>query len=80
MPNPDILNIPVKTSLKLVTAIGFDGVDTEIVFIDNILYELDHTVLVMFWNNLERSNARCIINGCVLEALHCFPRTVFKPQ
>jgi hypothetical protein len=52
MPHSLVFDMPMKTSLKLMTSIGSDGADPERKLFDNIVHELDGTFLVMFWIDL----------------------------
>ena len=52
MPHVLVFDMPVKTSLKLMPPICPDGADPEGELFDNIVHELDRTILIMFRKDL----------------------------
>lgn len=51
-PHALVFDMPVKTSLKLMTPIGSDGADPEGKPFDHVVQELDRTILAMFRKDL----------------------------
>jgi len=71
--------MPVKTSLKRVSQIGADRADPERKLFDHIIDELDGTILVVFWEDLQSSKSCRIIYGYILVALDGLSVPIFQP-
>ncbi len=73
-----VLDVPVELSLPFVSAIGTYGVDAEGEFIDDVIYEVDRTFLVVPLVDLQSSNPCGVIYGGVLIAFDF--AAVFFPE
>ena len=51
-PHSLVFDLPVKTGLKFMAPIGSDGTDPERKLFDNLVHELDRTILIMFRKDL----------------------------
>jgi hypothetical protein len=73
-----IFDMPVKTSLKLMSSIGSDRADPEGESFHNIVHELDGALLVMFWEDLQCPDTRRIIDRGVLITFNQLSFLVFQ--
>lgn len=62
-----ILDMPVELGLELVAIIGSDFFDAERELFNDVIDEVDRVGLCVFVVNLERPDARRVIDSCILE-------------
>lgn len=72
-----VFDMPVKTSLKLMTSVRSDRADPERKLFDHVVHELERTFLVMGWKDLQCPNPRGIIDGCRWIPFHALSRPIF---
>ena len=70
----------MELSLKLMTAISTNCVESEREFLDDIVDEIDCILLGMPLVDLQCSDAGCIIDSGVLESTDSLSFSIFEPQ
>ncbi len=70
----------MKFGLELVSVVSSDGVQSEREFLDHVVNEPDGVFPRVSGINLQRSDASCVVDGCVLVALQPATTFVFESQ
>jgi hypothetical protein len=76
MPDPFVLDRPVKLGLKLVASVCSDRMDTKGKFFNHIINELDGILLIVTRLNFHGPDPGCVINGRILKASDSAPLKV----
>ena len=68
MGDPCVFHVPVEERLKLMAAVGADGMNPERELLDHVVDEVNRICLGMSPVDLQRSNAGSVVNGGVLKS------------
>ena len=78
VPDACVFHVPVEARLPLVPTIGAHGVDPEGELLDDVVDEVDRALLVVPAVDLQRPDARGVVDRCVLIAAD--PVTIRRHQ
>lgn len=76
VPDTQVLHVPVESRLELVAIVRANRADPEREALDDVVGEVDRVGLVVLLVDLQRSDARRVVDCCVLEASYLGPARV----
>ena len=77
---PRIFDMPVELSLKLMTTIGTNRVESKRVFLDDIIDEIDSIYLGMSPVDIQCFDPGCIVDSVVLETTDSLSISILELQ